>query len=172
MALTQLITTIETTTGGVGVNNITGTTSGIALGTAQNVGIGIADAVTGLHLGGLVTPAVYLADATATPLPAIAANDGVFSVLAGVPTFTNSIGANTLLTVLNAGIGSDVLAAGTVVVTNTIVTTGSRIFLTRTSTTGDVTTMGTLSVIADNGFFTVNSTVATDISNFNWLIIN
>ena len=172
MALSQLITTIDTLTNAIGVGNTTGTTSAVALGTNQNVGIGIADPVVGLHLGAGVTPAIYLADATSTSLPAIAANDGAFSVLAGIPTFTNSTGANTIFTVSNMGFGSDILVAGTVTVTSAIVTSSSKIFLTRTTTLGNITTQGNLSVTAGTGSFTVDSTVITDVTNFNYMIVN
>lgn len=172
--LSQLITTIDVTNLNIGIGNTiaNGTTHAIALGSGQNIGIGTNAPLSGLHLGasGNTIPAIYLTDATAATLPTIGTNDGIFSVKAGVPTFTNVSGSTTILTGTAQVVGTGTLVAGSMIVTEANVTTSSIIFVTRTSTTGDVTTVGTLSVIAGTGSFTVDSTVVTDIGNFNYFI--
>lgn len=178
MALSQLITTTDIANSNVGINNVVanGTQNALALGNGQNIGIGINAPLSGLHLGnaGSVIPALYLSDATAATLPTIGANDGIFSVLAGLPTFTNANGAQTLFTVTSEAIGNNTLVAGSKTITSSIVTSNSLILLTRMSTTGDVTTIGTLNIgtIVEGVSFVVNSSVATDVGNFNYIIIN
>lgn len=172
MAVSQLITTIDGTK--VGINATPAVNNAVALGSGQNIGIGTLSPLSGLHIGnaGSTIPAIYLKDATAATLPTIGANDGVFSVVAGAPTFTNLVGgAQTLFVVGNEAIGNDTLTAGTVTVTNAVVTTSSNIFLSRTGTQS-VVNVGTLSVTAGTGSFTVNSTVVSDVGTFNYLVIN
>lgn len=176
MALSQLITTIDIPNNNIGVGNTVadGTLNAVALGSGQNVGIGTDNPVAGLHIGSTdnTIPALYVADASSSTLPTVATGDGIFSSLAGVPTFTDSDGSKALFTFSNRATGIATLDAGTVTVTAPIVTTSSIIFLTRTTTTGDVTTIGTLSAIAGTGSFTVNSTVATDVGNFIYFVVN
>jgi hypothetical protein len=170
MALSQLITTIDNNN--IGIN---GNGNGTVL-----VGLGTPTPLTGLHLGtGLTIPTIYLSDAASSTLPILAANstDGIFSIVGKIPTITTANdgvtnNVATLFTLSSEATGTGTLATGTVLITSGIVTTSSVILVTRTSTTGDVTTMGTLSVIAGTGSFTVNSTVITDLGSFNYLIIN
>lgn len=179
-ALTQLITTIDTTNSNIGVGNTPATDGSISnsvlLGDGQNVGVGTSTPLVGLHLGttGATVPAVYLADATSETLPTIGANDGVFSVLAGTPTFTNASGAKTLFSLSSEDVGTATLVAGTVTISSSIITTNSLVLITRTTTTGDVTTIGTLSVASRTAgvSFTVDSTVITDVGNFDYMVIN
>jgi len=177
MALSQLITTIDIANSNVGINNSAVTdgsvTNAVVLGLGQNVGIGTAAPLTGVHVAasGNTIPALYLADATDATLPTIGANDGVFSVRAGIPTFTNATGSQTLATSNPNITGTGTLVAGTVTITEAGVSSSSFIFLTRTTTTGIVSTVGTLNVVAGTGTFTVNSTVVTDVGSFNYLII-
>lgn len=175
MALSQLITTIDIANSNVGINNaVSGTTNAVALGNGQNVGIGTTTPLCGVHIGnsGNTVPALYVKDATSATLPTIAAGDGVFSSVAGNPTFTNASGAKTLFSVSSESIGTGTLVAGTVTINSAIVTTSSAIFITKTTTSGAVNTEGTLKAVAGTGSFVVSSTVATDVSDFNYLIIN
>lgn len=176
MALSQLITTIDIPNNNIGVGNTVanGSSNAVALGNGQNVGIGTDNPVAGLHIGSTdnTIPALYVADASSSTLPTVAAGDGIFSTLAGVPTFTNSTESKSLFTFSNSAIGTVALTNGTVTITAPIVTPSSVIFLTRTTTTGDVTTIGTLSAIPGTGSFTVNSTVATDVGNFIYFVLN
>jgi hypothetical protein len=176
MALSQLITTIDIPNNNIGVGNTvaSGGSNAVALGNGQNVGIGTNDPLVGLHIGNTEStlPALYLANATGSALPPVAAGDGIFSALAGVPTFTDSTGSKTLFTVSSDNVGTGTLTAGTVIVTAPIVTTSSIISLTRTTTTGDVTTIGTLNVVPGTGSFTVKSTVETDVGSFIYFVIN
>jgi hypothetical protein len=170
MAISQLITTIDGTK--VGINATPAVNNAVALGSGQNVGVGTLSPLAGLHIGnsGDTVPALYLKDAVAATLPTIASGDGAYSVVSGQPTFTNSAGAQTLFAVDNIALGNSTLVAGTVTVTNAIVTTTTKIFISRTGTQ-DVINIGTLSVTAGTGSFTVDSTVVTDIGTFDYLII-
>jgi hypothetical protein len=178
MALSQLITTIDIEYNNIGVGNTVkdGTLNAVALGKGQNVGIGTDNPLAGLHIGKSenTIPALYVADATGRPLPDVSTGDGIFSALAGVPTFKNNTESKSLFTFSERAMGIAALTAGTVKVTAPIVTTSSVIFLTRTTTNGDVTTIGTLSVgtITDGDSFTVKSTVETDVGSFMYFIIN
>lgn len=170
MTISQLITTIDGTK--VGINASPAVDNAVALGSGQNVGVGTLSPLSGIHIGnaGSTVPALYLKDAVAATLPAIAVGDGAYSVVGGQPTFTNSTGAQTLFAVDGIALGDSALVAGTITITNAIVTTTSKIFISRTGTQA-VVNVGTLSVIAGTGSFTVDSTVATDIGTFNYLII-
>lgn len=177
MALSQLITTTDVANSNIGINNeVVGKTNAVALGNGQNVGIGTNAPLSGLHIGntGSTIPAIYLADSTGATLPTIGANDGIFSVLAGSPTFVNAGGAQTLFAVGTEALGTSTLVAGTVTINTANAISSSSIFLTRTTTTGSVATIGTINVasIVNGVSFTVNSTVVTDVGSFNYLIIN
>lgn len=178
MSLSQLIVTTDIANSNVGINNSSATdgsvTNSVALGNGQNVGIGLTAPLTGLHIGnsGSVIPALYVKDFTGSTMPTIATGDGVFSSLNGVPTFTNSAGSQSLFTVSTEEIGTATMVAGTVTVTSAAVTPSSVILLTRTTTLGNVTTIGTISAVAGTGTFTVSSTVAIDIGSFNYLVMN
>jgi hypothetical protein len=176
MALSQLITTIDIEYNNIGVGNTvaSGSSNAVALGNGQNVGIGTDNPLAGLHIGNTEStlPALYLADATGSTLPTVAAGDGIFSSRAGVPTFIDSSSSKTLFTVSSDNVGIGTLTDGTVIVQAPIVTTSSRISLTRTGDINDVTTIGTLNVIPGNGSFTVKSTVETDVGSFMYFIIN
>lgn len=69
----------------------------------------------------------------------------------------------------NKAVGSFTLVAGSVTITNSIVTTSSRIFVTRISNSG---TLGNITVTKANGSFTVTSSSNTETSTFDYLIIN
>lgn len=170
MAISQLITTIDGTK--VGINATPAVNNAVALGSGQNVGVGTLSPLAGLHIGnsGDTVPALYLKDAVAATLPTVASGDGVYSVVSGQPTFTNSAGSQTLFAVGNIALGNSTLVAGTVTITNAIVTTTSKIFISRTGTQS-VVNVGTLSVTAGTGSFTVDSTVVTDVGTFDYLII-
>lgn len=176
MSLSQLITTVDISNNNIGIGSIAAENSAnvVILGEGQNIGIGIDAPLTGVHIGnaGNTIPALYLMDATDTTLPTIAAGDGVFSTVNGVATFTNAGGSELMFTLSSNNVNSSTLVAGTVTVTSSIVVPSSKIILTRTNTTGAIDTVGTLSVIAGTGSFTVNSSVATDIGNFDYLILN
>ena len=176
----QLITTVDIPSNNVGINNVaaSGKSNVVALGNGQNVGIGANDPKAGVHIGkvGSALPALYVEDSTGETLSSVAAGDGMFSTLASVPMFTNVSGSKEIFTLGSKGMGTGTLVGGTVDITPAgfTITANSLIFVTRTSTTGDVTTIGTLvvsrNIIANT--FTVTSTVATDVGDFNYLIIN
>jgi hypothetical protein len=176
MTLSQLITTIDIEYNNIGVGNTvaSGSSNAVALGDGQNVGIGTDNPLAGLHIGNTEStiPALYLADATGSTLPTVAAGDGIFSAMDGVPTFTDSTSSKTLFTVSSDNVGIGTLTDGTVIVEAPIVTTSSRISLTRTGDINDVASIGTLSAVASAGSFTVNSTVATDVGSFIYFVIN
>ena len=66
--------------------------------------------------------------------------------------------------------GKSTLTGGTVTVTNANVTANSLIYITGT-TSGSLTNVGILEVVAGSGSFTVTSTNVLDVSTFNYLII-
>ena len=69
----------------------------------------------------------------------------------------------------NARMGTAVLVAGTVTVSNTTVSASTRVQLTRSTTGG---TVGHLSYTINAGVsFTINSSSATDTSTVNWLLV-
>lgn len=69
----------------------------------------------------------------------------------------------------NCKIGTGALIGGTVTITNTSVTAASIIFI-QDTTSGAVTNVGTLTVVAASGSFTVKSTNVLDTSTFNYII--
>ncbi len=69
----------------------------------------------------------------------------------------------------NAAMGNSTLVAGTVTVSNTLVTASSRIFLSRATTGGTVGHLSYTRVASTS--FTINSSSATDTSTIDWLIV-
>lgn len=155
----------------IGANTTAANENTVVLGDNCYVGIGTNAPLSGLHLGG-ANSAIYM-KATTAALPTIATNDGLFFVQAGVPTFANSSGNHAIITTGGATSGTGTLVSGTVSIAAASVTVNSLIFLTRTSTTGTIATVGTINVASVNAGtdFTVNSSVATDVGSFNYLII-
>lgn len=87
--------------------------------------------------------------------------------VSGTSLFTSKIKFSTGT---NKPVGSGTLVAGTVTISNTLVTSSSIIILARTTSGG---TTGTLSYTKNAGVgFTVSSTSNTDTSTFDYLIIN
>lgn len=175
MALSQLITTTDIAKNNVGINNSAANTAtnALILGNGQNIGIGTNAPLAALHIGAAtgVIPAIYVADSTGATLPAVTGGAGMFSSVAGVPTFTSSTGPKAIFTLDNQMIGSGTLTAGSVTITNANITVDSVVFLTRI-TGGAIVDTGTLSVAVSAGSFVVTSTVATDVGSFNYIAID
>lgn len=71
----------------------------------------------------------------------------------------------------NARIGTGTLTAGTVTIANTSVTANTRVFLTDTSSSTTNVGSLTVSAISAGTSFTVTSTLALDVSTFNWMLV-
>ncbi len=119
------------------------------------------------------TSAALVADngSSASPMAIFAIN--------GTPSWTLDSGGQligstsgkgiTLKTGSNCKIGTGTLIGGTVTITNTSVTSASIIFL-QDTTSGALTNVGTMSVVAGSGSFIVTSTNILDTSTFNYII--
>lgn len=71
----------------------------------------------------------------------------------------------------NARIGTGTLTAGRVTIANTSVTANTRVFLTDTSSSTTNVGSLTVSAISAGTSFTVTSTLALDVSTFNWMLV-
>lgn len=146
----------------------------------NSLGIGQSTPIYGLHLGtaNSVAPQIYLASA---PLPTapVTANDGIFAVNTGAPSFVSGTAAysGTLAVISSATAGNGTLVNGTLVINTTAVKTNSIIIVTpnsRTSAYAFAASQGSLrvgSIVAATSF-TVSSTISTDTSGFSWMIFN
>lgn len=91
----------------------------------------------------------------------------------GMPVLGNTIRLKTVATSTTSSTqsaGKSTLTGGTVTITNANVTSASLIYITDTSV-GSLTNVGTLTVVAGSGSFTVTSTNVLDTSTFNYFII-
>lgn len=112
--------------------------------------------------GGIITGARWMLNASTGALENDATN--------GTSLFFNRLNTGPYIKEGTGGrMGTAVLVAGTVVVTNANIAATDRIFLSRSTTGG---TAGHLSyTISAGASFTINSSSGTDTSTINWFII-
>lgn len=146
----------------IGDNNYTEATSGTS---AMGGGLRI-NTQTFVNGSGATTDFqnLYVGDA-----PSSTATNN-YSINVGDALFRNKI---FISTGSNKAVGTATLVGGTVTVSNTSVTSSSKIFLTD-ATTGALTNIGTPTVgtITAGTGFVINSSNVLDTSNINWVILN
>jgi hypothetical protein len=170
----------------IGYNTVVGSSNSMVLGTGCFVGIGKNSPSYSLHLGtdNSSVPLIYVASSAVPSAPGTA-NDGIYSVNTGKPTFTSGIPKyNGTLTTGNITgtaptVGVAILNGTTGVVVNTtaVSTATSYILLSRAGGAGVpvLTNIGFLasgSIVA-NTSFTIYSSNVLDVGTFAyWMIVN
>lgn len=137
-------------------------------------------AANSINIGGVLFGTGTNYDISGYPkiVPAVSGKIGIRVVtptdvldVAGNVSLVNAGNKIKIATGSNASVGTATLAAGTVTVNTTAVSSSSKIFVTVVSPSG---TQGFLSVptITDATSFVINSTSATETSTVNWWIVN
>ena len=167
----------------IGYNATVGTNSAIVLGNGCYVGIGKNSPAYSLHLGtdNSSTPLLYMAS-TSVPSAPGTANDGIYSVATGKPTFTSGTGkySGTIVTATSgsaATAGQATLAGITgVTISTTAIATTSIVLVTHSTgmgapTLADAGTLVVGSIFAGTSFVIYSSNML-DTTTVNWHIIN
>jgi hypothetical protein len=167
----------------IGANTAVGVSNAIVLGNGCYVGIGKNSPAYALQLGtdNSSTPLLYIASASVPSAPGTA-NDGIYSVATGKPTFTSGTAkySGTIATVTSgsaATAGQSTLNGTTgVTITTSAIATTSIVVVTHSTGTGAPTlaNLGTLTVgsISAGTSFVIYSSNALDTVTVNWFLIN